>query len=199
MKPKIVEVSVRHPREAQPVPIVADAAISTRGMHGGRLLPLLLLDTTQRPDVTALINVHHTSGEQGDVKTQWGEYRSGGREGCVALFLTFVRPVELFMILEFEVVRQGILVDQLLRGRGLYIAEANGDEDRFYKNPHRSKLVIEVPETGFEKVWDELFHKQLAQDFRSRGLSRGDARRGARSAIEELRKFGSLRMRDVHK
>ena len=134
MKAKKVEISLRHPREATPVPIVADAAISTVGLHGGRMLPVLLLDTSNRPDVAELIRVHESLGP-GDVEVQWG--RIDGREGTVALFLKFIRPVELFLVLEFDIVRQGILVDQALTGQGIYIARADGPTDRL-KVRHQS-------------------------------------------------------------
>src|SRR6266853_4244348 len=98
MKAKKTEIQVHHPREARPVRIVADAAVSVRGLHGGRLLPLLLLDTSDRPDIAELIRVHESFGT-GDVKVQWGQVQ--GHEGTVALFLTFIRPLELFMVLEF--------------------------------------------------------------------------------------------------
>jgi hypothetical protein len=62
----------------------------------------------------------------------------------------------------------------------------------------RPKVIVEVPASNFEKTWDDLFHKHVAKDFRDRGLSRADSRRAACSAIEELRKFNSLRMRDIH-
>ena len=40
---------------------------------------------------------------------QWGQVQ--GHEGTVALFLNFIRPIQLFMVLEFNIVRQGILVE----------------------------------------------------------------------------------------
>jgi len=72
MKEKYLEIPVRHPRESRPVRIVADAALSTRGRHGGRMLPLLLLDTSDRPDIDEYIRVHASFG-LGDVKAQWGK------------------------------------------------------------------------------------------------------------------------------
>lgn len=194
MKAKKTEVNVRHPRETKPVKIVNDAAVSTRGRHGGRLLPLFLLDTAERPDIAEFIRVHESFGP-GDVKVQWGKVE--GHEGTVALFLPFIRPMDFFMILEFDVARQGFLVEQILMGEGLYIAQADGDDDRFIKNPERPKVVVEVPDTGFRDVWDDTFCKYLAKDFRSKGLSRSDSRRAAHSVIEEWRKFGGLKMRDV--
>jgi hypothetical protein len=194
MKAEKAEVEV-HLHEAHPVKIVADAAISTRGLQGGRMLPLLLLDTTDRPDIAELIRVHESS-PPGDVKIQWG--RLQGREGTVALFLTFIRPMELFMVLEFDIVSQGILVEQALTGQGIYLTRAERPDDRLRNNLDRPRVIVEVGDTGFGKTWDDLFHKHLAKDFREKGLSRSDSRRAARSAIAELRKLGSLRMRDIH-
>ena len=70
MKAKKSAIQVRHPSETRPVRIVHDAAVSTRGLHGGRLLPVLLLDTSGRPDIAEFIRVHESFGP-GDVKVQW--------------------------------------------------------------------------------------------------------------------------------
>lgn len=196
MKAKRIEVLVRA-HEAKPVRIVADAAITTRGRHGGRLLPLLLLDTTDRPDIAEFIRLHRFLGP-GDVKTQWGKIESKGHDGTAALFLTFIRPLEFFMVLEFNIARQGFLVEQTLIGQGLYLAQAEGDGDRWIKNIDRPTVIVEVPDTGYRKTWDDLFFKNVAQDFRKEGLSRSQSRQAARSFIEEWRKFATLKMRDIH-
>jgi hypothetical protein len=195
MKRKKTEVFVQS-HEAEPVRIVADAAISTRGRQGGRMLPFLLLDTSQRPDIKELIRVHQSLGP-GDVEAQWG-HLTGHDDSTVALFLTFIRPIELFMVLEFQIAKQGIIVEQALRGQALYIDEAEGADDRVMKNPNRPSIIVGIPDTGFQKTWDGLFHKYVAKDFRDMGLSRSDSRRAARSAIEELRNIGNLTMRDIH-
>jgi hypothetical protein len=195
MKAKKIEFEVR-PHEARAVRIVADAAVSTCGVHGGRLLPLLLLDTSDRPDIAEFIRVHESLGP-GDVEVVWGKVEGKGHEESVALFLRCVRPVELFMVLEFNVARQGFLVEQILIGQGLYLARAEGENDRLSQNLDRSKVIVEIPDTGFRDTWDAMFYKHLAQDFRSKGLSRSESREAARSAIAEWRKLGSLKMRDV--
>jgi hypothetical protein len=195
MKAKKTEIYV-HPHEVRPVRIVADAAVGTRGRHGGRLLPLLLLDTADRPDIAEFIRVHETLGP-GDVKVQWGKFEVKGHEGTVALFLTAIRPLESFMVLEFNIARQGFLVEQTLIGQGVYLAQAEGEDDRLVKNLSRPKVLVEVPDMGFRDTWDDTFHKHLARHFRSRRLSRFESRQAARSAIEEWRKIGSFR-RDSH-
>src|SRR6185437_6225125 len=186
MKPKRTEIKVQHPHEVHPVRIVADAAVSIRGFQGGRMLPVLLLDTSGRPDIEELIRIHETLGP-GDVKAQWGQPE--GHEGTVALFLTFIRPMEIFILLEFDIAQQGLLVTQILAGRGLYLTQARQEDDRLMKNIDRPEGIVEVPDMGFGKVWSDLFHKHPAKYFRNVGLSRADSHRGARSAIEELLKF----------
>jgi hypothetical protein len=194
MKAKTVDIPLRDRREGHPVRIVADAAVSTRGLHGGRLLPVVLLDTSDRPDVAELIRIHRYHGP-GDVQTQWGKI--DGHEGTVALFLTFIRPTQLFMVLEFDIVKQGILVEQALIGQGIYIAKAEADDDRFIKNPERESVIVEVGDTGFRESWDKLFTEHLRKHFRAEGLSRSESRRAATSLIGELRKFATMKMRDV--
>src|SRR6266849_6212591 len=103
MKPRKVEIKVRYPREARPVKIIADAGVSTRGRHGGRMLPLLILDTSDRPDLSEFIR-HDDSLGPGDVITQWGRLDGKEYEGTVALYVTSIRPIELFVILQFEIV-----------------------------------------------------------------------------------------------
>jgi hypothetical protein len=195
MKAKKTEIRFGDAREMRPVRIVADAVVSTRGRHGGRLLPLLLIDATDRPDIAELIRVHESLGP-GDVKVQWGKIEAKGHQGTVALFLTFIRPLEVFVVLEFNIAKQGFLIDQTLVGNGIYLAEAQGEDDRLKKNPDRPKVLVEVPDTGFGNTWNDIFHKHLERYYRSNGLNRSQSRQAARSVIEEWRKLGRFKMRD---
>jgi hypothetical protein len=193
MKPQKAEICFL-PHEQKPVRIISDAGVSTRGVFGGRLVPLVILDTSNRPDIDELIRIHQVSLQAGDVKTQWAEV--DGHEGFIALILKFVRPVEANVIIEFDIPRQGVIVEQVLLGRGLYI-QSGREGDRFVKNSYHPRVLLEVPDTGFRDSWDSLFHQHMVKSFRAKGLSRSDAKRAARSFIEEWRKVGSFRMRDV--
>jgi hypothetical protein len=192
MKPRKTEVWVAA-HERQPVRIVSDAAVSIRGLFGGRLVPLLTLDTTGRPDIDELLHVH-ASLQPGDAKSQWAEI--DGHAGFIALILKFIRPIETTVIIEFDIARQGLLVEQVLTSKGLYI-QAGRDGDSYSKDPSRPKVFLEIPDMGFSQAWDDLFHKHLRKHFQENGLSRSDAKRAAQSVIEELRKFGSFRMPDL--
>jgi hypothetical protein len=193
MKGRLTEITVRNAYESRPVRIVADAAVSSRGLAGGRLIPLVILDTSDRPDIDEFIRVHQTLGP-GDVQTQWGQIP--GHEGTTALYLRFVRPSELMIILEFDIVKQGILVEQALFGKGLYI-QAGREGDRLRNDPDRPKVLLEIGDTGFGTIWDTIFQKHLAKWYRSQGLGRSESKRAARAAIDEMREFGRFRMRDI--
>jgi len=87
-------------------------------------MPLVILNTSDRPDIEALIRVHQAAVNLGDCTAQWGQIKE--HEGTVALFLTFIRPSEVTIILEFKIVGQGILVDQALTGKGL-LGQTHGE------------------------------------------------------------------------
>ena len=64
-------VSIQHPVEAEPVPIVADASVATVAIGDGRMIPLLILDTSKRPDIEDMVKAHLHMRSQGDVNTRW--------------------------------------------------------------------------------------------------------------------------------
>ena len=64
--------------------------------------------------------------------------------------------VEAIVIIEFDIAKQGIFVEHSLSGKGLYI-QSGRDGDRLLKDPHRPKVLLEIPNVGFRKDWDSLF------------------------------------------
>ena len=97
------------------VPIVGDAAIATPILGEGRLIPVLIIDTSDRPDIGDLVKILQRP-PLGDVTSQWG--RLHWHKKTVALILTFKRPSKVVVILEFDVTEQGILVDLILTVNG---------------------------------------------------------------------------------
>src|SRR5439155_6801435 len=110
-KPRKVAVS----RELV-VPIVHDGAIAGP-IADGRLLPVLFIDTSERRDVRELLRVHEQLGS-GDVEFDWG--LSLDNKDDAILYLRFLRPMEVKVILLFDVRRQAILVEGILSGGGAY-------------------------------------------------------------------------------
>jgi hypothetical protein len=184
------KIPLHNEREKRPVTIVGDAAIAAASIGDGRLIPLIIIDTSDRPDLNELIRVHEHL-PPGDVDVQWGVLP--GSVDRIALVLSFKKPVEAIAVLEFNIVEQGILVDQILTAKILYL-QSGQPGDRFITNPAASRIFIEIPDTGFRERWDKLFHKRVTKDMRTKGLSRQEARQAASQAIREMREFGRLRM-----
>jgi len=175
----------------RPVPIVADAGIAMERRGDGRLIPLVILDTTDRLDLEEFIRIHQYTGP-GDADSQWATLEDSS--GRVALVLTFKKPMEITAVLVFDPVKQGGLVDQIIHSKGLYI-QAGREGDRLIKNPDAPKVIVEIPDTGFAGVWNEIFFRAVVQRMRQEGLTRREAKQAARLYITNWRKFGSFRIK----
>jgi hypothetical protein len=175
----------------QPVPIVADAAIATGIIGDGRLIPLIILDTSERHDLEELIRVHQYV-RPGDVLSQWATIEDGS--GRIGLLLAFEKPMAMRALIVFEMTKYGGLIDQIIRTKGLYV-QAGKSGDRLIHDTERPKLILEIPDTGFSRIWDDLFYRSVVKGMRESGLSRSEAKDAARLYIIEWRKFGDLRMR----
>jgi hypothetical protein len=154
------------------------------------VVPLIIIDTTNRSDLDEFIRLQEHL-PPGDVDSQWGQLPGGS--GRVALVLSFKKPIESTAVLEFDIVRQGILVDQIVTAKLLYL-QSGRPGDRFITNPDAPRIFVEVLAGGFREHWDKLFHKQLAKHFRATGLGRQMSKEAARKAIMEMRDFGRFRM-----
>jgi hypothetical protein len=169
--------------------IVGDAGIADGHVAEGRLIPLVILDAEERPDLKELVRAHAGS-RAGDVDCQWGQINQ--RSDRVALMLHFMKPVEVSAALEFEIVRQGILVEQILVAKCLYLQPGKVG-DRLSNTFNEQRILVEVPDTGFRPTWDVLLQRHLVADFRQRGLSRQQAKAATKGAIEKLREFNRQR------
>jgi hypothetical protein len=189
-------IEVSQEREKDALRSVGDGAIATAGVGEGRLIPLVILDTSGRPDFEEYIRVHQYVGA-GDVKCQWGKVI--GHDNTVALALSFLRPAELVVIVEFDLQKHhGVLVEQVLGSKALYI-QAGREGDRLKHDVTVPKVILEVPDTGFaRKFWDKIYSRYTTAKMRERGLNRADAQRAAKWAIVELRKLGTIRMGGYH-
>jgi len=73
--------ALKHEWEGVPARIVSDAAVMTAGVADGKLVPLVIIDASERPDLEELVRVqqHITTG---DVGVQWGRRKGAEKEHC---------------------------------------------------------------------------------------------------------------------
>lgn len=176
--------SIRNEFEKESIPIYDIGAIGMEGFFGGRLVPVVLADLSNRPDMLEVIRIHESS-TPGDMTMQWGNPQTPGH---VRLALEFHRPVEALAIFDFSIAKFGAAIDAILRNRMLHIQNATSGT-KISHNPSAPKVLCEIPSTGFEAEWEKKFKKSLIQSLRLRGLSRSDAKNVAADFISTTRKF----------
>lgn len=172
------------------LPIVRDGAIATPEWGDGRLIPVLVVDCSNRPDVRDLIYAHEHL-PPGDVKITWG--RRQFQKRTVFLLLEFQRPSEVSAILEFDITEQGGLVDGILHAHGLYLQPLESGA-RVIEGIDKGKILVEVPDTGFMPTWTEIYRKRLLKKFRKSGLARAEADRATEEHIKRIREIWRMRM-----
>jgi len=156
-----------------------------------RLVPLVVIDTSERPDLDSLF-ASYTPEAVGNVAIQWGR-RDGAPKGTVTLNIKFIAPVEQLLMLDFEIVRQGLLVDGILRTRELYLQGIrSNDADQEARSP---KIRVVVPDTKFDGIWQELLMDELVQRSKALGATEHHARFLAQ---ESIRRWRTAQASDTH-
>jgi len=184
---------VRRPTKKIPVGGIVDI-VGNGAMAGtvadGVMIPVLILDTRDRPDIAELIRIH-TVLAPGDVRFQWGLHAQD--KDLVLLELAFDRPMEVQLHLCFGIEDEGILVDAAVRAQAVYL-QAGKPGDRLRHNVDAPKLLAELPSTGFERDWEKAFlGRMTAVLAKSMGLPRRRARPQARELIDEMREKALFR------
>lgn len=175
---------------ADVVPIVADGSIAGP-VADGRILPLVIIDTSNRPDLDELVRLH-SHLPPGDVTFRWAELADNG--GQLALALRFVRPVEARAILVFSIEHEGILVDAALSGGGIYL-QPGRPGDRLKHDLQRPKILIETPDGDFRGRWEEIVLRRLTKVIRrGRRMPRSQARQLAAEWLDRTRELSRFRM-----
>jgi hypothetical protein len=177
--------------EAKPVPIVSDASMATRGLADGRLIPLFIIDTSERPDIDDMIQAHRHLGA-GDARSAWS-LPSRFDKSRIRLILTVVKPSHCVTVLEFDIARQGGVVDQIVQSQGLYL-QGGRPGDRLASTLDNDRILVEVPSREFRSEWDRIFRRALIKDYRRHGLSSSDARDATDSFLRHWRALTSKRM-----
>ncbi len=192
-----VEMPLRHPSEADPVPIAGDGMVATAIQSYGRWIPVLILDTSSRPDIETLVRAHGELGS-GDAISGWSfKTRLGIGLSAPMLVLRFMKPSKCLVMIEFDLEEQGILVDQILWAKGVYL-QSGRPGDRLASTHDNPRILVEVPANGaFAKRFRSARKKALFQSFRNRGMSRTDSKNAVRALLGELRSMfhGNMRFR----
>jgi len=182
-------ISLNHKGEEKPVPIVSDAAIASKGIADNRIIPLLILDTSLRPDIEDMIKTHKLIGKSGDVVSMWSP-SSKFRINKITLILSFTKPSLCNIFIPFDIINQGGILDQIIQVQGLYI-QAGIKGDRLSTTFNKERILVEVPSKHFREEWNKIYYKVLVKDMKKKGISKKRAKRAASSFLKEWREISS--------
>lgn len=183
------KITLSNPIEKVPLKLVSDAAMANALVADGRLIPVLLVDTSSRPDIENLVKVHDYI-RPGDVESRWG--RLPDKQDTFCLVLSFKRPSECTAILEFDILKQGGIVDQIMLCQALYLQCAREGE-KLLNTLDRERILVEVPSRQVEREWNNILFKALETDGRRKGLSKKEAKEYSDTVVKEWRKLVELR------
>ncbi len=184
-----MEIPLSHPSEADPVPIVRDGIVATVAESYGRNIPVLILDTSSRPDIETMVRAHGELGP-GDAVSGWSfKPRHGFSFSAPTLILRFTKPSQCLVVVQFDLEKQGILVDQILWAEGVYL-QPGRPGDRLASTIDNPRILVEVPaNVAFAKRFRSGYRKALFRKFRNRGLSRIDSKHAAMMLMKELQRL----------
>lgn len=186
-KPKIVEIPVRDAVEANPIPIVADGAIATVLWGEGRMIPVMILDTSTRPDVENFITSQYRAEIVGDTESSWSFTKRARGLPRPLLILNFTKPSRCLLIVEFDLPRQGVLVDQILWSNGVYLQPGRLG-DRLATTLKYPRITVEVPPNEiFREEFESIYKKAIFRHFRREGMSRAHAKQRVNSYLRKQR------------
>lgn len=171
--------------EGIPLKLISDAAVATRTIADGRLIPVLLIDTSSRPDIENLIKAHKYFGP-GDAKSSWGKLST--KQNTINLILRFEKPVKCTLIFEFDILEYGGIIDQIVHNKVLCIQCAKEGE-RFLRTFEREKVLIEVPSSDFEQEWEMMLNRTLECDGKRKGLNKKQAQEYSNNVIKSWREI----------
>lgn len=175
----------------EPVPIVSDPAVATRGVGDGRVIPVLIINSLERPDIEDMVRAHKCIGP-GDVKSAWAK-KSRFNRNKIRLVLFFTKPSSCFIVFEFDIMDQGHLIDQIVSAESVYIQPGRAG-DRLASTIDNPRILVEVPSKKFRGKWEQIYSKALYRKFKKHGLSRKGAKESTQKFIEEWRHISATRL-----
>ena len=155
-----------------------------------RLIPVLMIDMSTRPDLQNYINLHcEEKGFVGDVKTAWEVTHKLSKKSILSLELD--GPVKTIARIEFTRPKDTLFIEKILVSEGFYLQHGKKGELPS-ATLDRNKVYLEIPHMSFRNYWDKTALKDLSKKHRKSGLKRKDAMDAAKMDIMKVRTIYSM-------
>ena len=176
-------------RLTRPLRIISDASIATAYIGEGRNIPLVIIDANERVDIEEYI-INHQKYFAGDVDSTWGF----DHNKFIILIIEVKTPTECQIVLEFDVAKQGLLIDMIMHAKALYV-QTGKDGDRMINTPESPKVLFEIPaDIDVITKWNEIYFYSIVKKLKKKGLSKKQAIDGAKEMMKQFEIVKDLKM-----
>ncbi|MGR2947948.1 hypothetical protein ABMX85_22085 [Vibrio vulnificus] len=153
--------------------VARDGAMANTRAADGRLVPHLIIDVGEDEELMTLVKVHQDT-IPGDVESQWGRKRFSSKS--IYLILRFFRPIELELVVEFDMSKHHHVIDGIIQTRTAYI-QPGAKGDKLSDDINAPKILIEIPARTTFDEWDKILKKHTAKKLRNEGVGRKDLKK----------------------
>ena len=168
--------------------VVGTAAVSSVGIVRGKNIPVAIVESDNEGVIDHLISIHK-SINSGECRSHWGLVD----KKYVVLILNFSVPMEQELALLFDIVKQGIVVDQIMNTNCLHIMTGKSG-DKLSENMDKPRILVEITSVGFEKIWEKTFCNEYSKHLKKKyHLSC----KQAKEIFEEMRKQINTLQKDL--
>lgn len=171
------------------MPVVGDGAISTSMWGEGRLIPVVIVDSSKNIDIQNLISIHQYT-PPGDVNSTWALRRFDSKH--IFLKLEFLRPVSTVVYIPFRLEKYSSLVSGIMVSRAMYLQPFESG-DSVVKGINKPKILIEVS-AEFEG-WRKLQRKTLINKYKKLKYPKKESCTMADEHISRMRELWSVHAR----
>ncbi|MBX0289532.1 hypothetical protein K3G63_03735 [Hymenobacter sp. HSC-4F20] len=168
--------------------VVADGAISLPGIGEGRFIPAVIINPITNKSISDMIKLHQTT-PPGDTLMTWSTPLIGNE--YVVLNFEFTKPLIVQFGIKFDIKSQGMLVDGIIQSRGLYLCIGTIYDK--VSDLSVDRILIDVPNLGFDKKWNNIIYNSLSKKYRKDGFSTKQAREAAKKQLKNSRDFLHMR------
>ncbi len=166
-----------------------EGLLSSHNIGEGRLIPVLVLDVGENQDINDLIQMHD-SIIAGDAAITWIQDFYNRKD--FILRIKFIKPMEISFGIRFKISEDYSIIDGIIQSKGVFI-QTGKKGDKVSKSLDKSKILIEVPETGIKSIWSQMLNKALISKYKKMGFSRTESKEITQDHILKMRELWKIR------
>lgn len=171
--------------------IISSGSISVSDVGESRFIPIIMLDENLAKEVTEIIDFHSETNS-GDIETIWTSPISTVlTKKRYTLKLKFTKPQNLTFGISFDIDKHAKLIDGILFSQALYLQTGN-IFDKLYNN-NKNSILVEVPNTGFLKTWNNIIFDYTKKQLRKKGIPKKELNSKTKEFIKSNREIWTFR------